>query len=152
MVSTVILVGLVVGLVAYLLTLGLASITVRRVFSYGAETPLDYTETITADNVLSYSLSVPTATTDQQVLIAVTLAAMKAYYIVSDKAITIETNATDATGGDTIVLVANQPIMWTTGSPAMTKHFTQNITTMYITNASGATATIEIRFARDATP
>lgn len=69
----------------------------------------------------------------------------------STAAVTVETNATDATGGNTITLAADVPLLWCTGAP-FTNPLTQDITIMYVTNSSGSSATINMRFVQDGTP
>lgn len=97
-------------------------------------------------------LSVANGATDTQIALGgVDVSQVVSVWMHSTKAITIETNATDATGGNTITLVADVPLSWCTGAP-FTNPLTQDITTAYVTNASGAAATINIRIVQDATP
>jgi len=63
------------------------------------------------------------------------------FYIESSLDIQIETNAIDAAGGNTLVLRANEPYVWHTTSYDSFL-FTEDIATMYITNSTGATATL----------
>ena len=75
----------------------------------------------------------------------------RSIWIESDYAVTLETNAVDATGGNTIVLVANEPYLWWDGS-VIVNLITLDVTTLYITNASGSEAAVKIRVLQDATP
>lgn len=94
--------------------------------------------------------SVPDSTTDQAVNIALDVSAIASIYIVSTQALTIETNS--ATVPDnTITLVANVPYIWHTGS-YFTNLLTVDVTVLYLTNASGAAATFNLRCVQDATP
>jgi hypothetical protein len=73
-------------------------------------------------------------------------------YIKSTAAVTLETNANDATGGNTLVLAANIPYVWYTGKEDASI-FTEDIeTTIYATNASGSAASINFVFVQDSTP
>ena len=88
--------------------------------------------------------------TDVQVTIAIDVSAVKAFYIVSDRAITLETNS----GGspvNTIALLAGIPYFWHT-SMYDTFKLTTDVTAMFFTNASGATAAVKVRVLQDPTP
>lgn len=74
-----------------------------------------------------------------------------ACYLASDKAVTLETNATDATGGNTITLAADVPYMWNTGSPDTLK-LTADVTKIYVSNASGSAATVQALIVQDGSP
>ena len=108
----------------------------------GSGIQLEKTITSTASGVaLIDGEQVTTATTDGPVNFDLDVSACVSFFLVSDQAITIETNATDATGGNTMVLRANEPYAWHTNSKDSFL-FTEDIAIMYVTNASGATATI----------
>lgn len=96
------------------------------------------------------SESIPTASTDADIVIAIDVSAVKAFFIVSSAAITVETND-GSSPDDTLTLVAGQPYIWHTGSYDSFL-LTADVTVLYITNASGSTADIEIRVLQDATP
>lgn len=65
-------------------------------------------------------------------------------------AIKIETNATDATGGNTINVPAGG-MSWMEGD-VLPCPFTQDVTKLYITDMGGAANSVKIRVLRDATP
>lgn len=110
------------------------------------------TDTALADGEKSYDGTIATATTDQAVTITCVRAKLQALAILSDKVVKIETNAVDATGGSTIDLVANVPKIWSLALDGLTNcPFGEDVTVMYITNTSGATATIKIRILEDVT-
>lgn len=69
----------------------------------------------------------------------------------STAAVTIETNATDASGGNTITLAADVPLLWCTGAP-FTNPLTNDVTRVYITNSSGTSANVTLRAVQDGTP
>lgn len=94
-------------------------------------------ETITGDQEINTEVQIPANTTDYEVNIDFPHAAVLAAVLKSDKAVTVETNATDATGGDTVALAANKARFYRSGvDPAGAKIFTADVTKFYITNAT----------------
>ena len=81
--------------------------------------------------------------------LVVDVSQIKACFIVSDQAITLEFN-NSTTGVPTIVLVAGVPYVWDTDS-YFTDLLATNITALYVTNASGALATFSLDFIIDPT-
>ncbi len=94
--------------------------------------------------------AVADAQTDKQITLSLDVSAVQAFYLVSDQAVTIETNNGSAPD-DTLVLVANVPYRWTTDSYDTFK-FTTDITALFVTNASGAAAAISLEAVVDPTP
>lgn len=84
-----------------------------------------------------------TGLTDAPLLWTLDVSQVQSIIILSDQDIKIETNAVDATGGNTLNLKANVPYIWTTDSYDTFK-LTEDVEIAYITNASGATATLKI--------
>jgi hypothetical protein len=109
------------------------------------------TVTIEADGETNRNLTVPASTTDFRTNIAIDVSEVKLLYIHSDVAVQIETNATDATGGNTVQIAANKPFLWYVGC-GWVLPLTTDVTDMYITNATGGIATIRIRLLIDETP
>ena len=71
--------------------------------------------------------------------------------MVSDKAITVETNSGSAPG-NTFTLVANEPVVWhENGGMAVNSFLAADITSLFVTNASGAAAQFQIRSLSDPT-
>lgn len=95
--------------------------------------------------------TIVTATTDGEIVFTCDVSAIKAIIILSDQNITFETNAADHAGGNILSLLANVPYVWTYDS-YFTNLLTADITKLYITNASGSTATLKILVLTDATP
>jgi hypothetical protein len=82
----------------------------------------------------------------------VDVSALVMVYIKSTQDVTIETNADDATGGNTLTLKADEPYIWWTAAP-FTNVLTADIATnVFVTNASGAAATVTMEFILDTTP
>lgn len=94
--------------------------------------------------------SVPDAATDQLVNISIDVSAIQMIYILSTQDITLETN-NGTTPDNTLALKANEPYIWWTGS-LFTNLLTIDITALYLTNASGAAATFDLRCVYDSTP
>jgi len=112
--------------------------------------------TVLASNSLSggrlqsLSESIADSETDKLVNFAVDVSQITALLIKSDQALTIETND-GSSPDDTLVLVADVPYVWHTNSYDTCK-FTTDITKLYVTNASGAAAQLEIECLSDPTP
>ncbi len=74
---------------------------------------------------------------------------LKGFYLVSSQDVTVKTNS-DSVPDDTFALLADQPIAWNELS-GLTNPVGTDITALYITNASGSTATIQFRTIFDPT-
>ncbi len=94
--------------------------------------------------------TVANSVTDQLLTLSLDVSAVKAFYIVSDQNITIETNNA-STPTDTINLVANRPYEWDTDSYDSFL-LTADVTAIYLTNASGSTATVYLEAVVDPSP
>jgi len=80
--------------------------------------------------------------TDQEIECALDVSKVKSFYLVSDQDVTFETN-NGAAADDTIALKADEPYVWHTNSYDSFLLDT-DVTAVFITNASGATATIHM--------
>lgn len=96
------------------------------------------------------SEEIATGQTDKLVVVAIDVSAVKSFYMVSDVAVTVETNSGSA-ADDTIALKAGVPYVWNTDSYDAFLLGT-DVTALYITNASGSTSHFELRCISDATP
>lgn len=103
------------------------------------------TYTGSGEAVVDESLAIGTNTL---VNIAVDVSEIESLCIVSNAAMTIKTNSSGAPD-DTITLVANVPVIWTTDSLEACP-LTVDVTKIYCTQA--ALATLKIRVLTDATP
>lgn len=108
-------------------------------------------KTITVESIVEKDLTIPDSTVDQEVVIALDVSAVSYFYIVSDQALTVETND-GSSPDDTLTLVANHPYLWTSDDYDTFLLDTADITALYLTNASGSTANVKIRAGQDATP
>lgn len=105
---------------------------------------------ITADGEEVRELTIPGATTDQQILIAFTMAALKSVFIKASGPCTLETNSSSAPD-DTFSLDSNSGVVW--DNQMLTDNpFTVNVTTMYVTTPSGDPVVLSIYALVDATP
>jgi hypothetical protein len=93
---------------------------------------------------------IPDESTDLEITFALDVSAIQAIFIKSDQAITIETNS-GAAPDDTLNLLANVPYVWSSDS-YFVNLLTTDITALFVTNASGATATLNIWVLVDPTP
>ncbi|MDZ4250311.1 MAG: hypothetical protein U0990_09510 [Candidatus Nanopelagicales bacterium] len=113
--------------------------------------------TKTAGNRNSFDEPIADAQTDKLVNVAIDVSALQSFYMVSDQAVTIETND-GTTPQETIVLKANEPLSWIKGSnqlggadyPAVP--FGGDVTAFFVTNASGSAAQLKIEILQDPTP
>jgi hypothetical protein len=94
--------------------------------------------------------TVATAETDYEINFDLDVSACKSFYLVSDQAVTFETNS-GAAPDNTISLRANEPYLWHTNAYDSFL-LTVDVTSVFITNASGATATIYCVALFDVTP
>lgn len=120
----------------------------RRVIVDGRE--IGGTKEIEGSGLKSVNESIADAQTDKQVNYTLDVSACKSFFMVSDQNITVETN-NGAAPVDTITLVADEPYYWNSDSYD-TFLLGTDVTALFITNASGAAATLEIESLEDATP
>jgi len=106
--------------------------------------------TVTADSEANYELAVADESTDLAANVAIDFSAVKLLYIVSDQDLTIETND-GSSPDDTLTLVANKPLVWFEDC-GYTNPLSADVTAVYLTNASGTDATLNIKVLQDATP
>lgn len=96
------------------------------------------------------SETVADSTTNLLMNIAIDVSAVTSFYMCSDKALTVKTNSSGSPD-NTIVLKANVPYIWNSDSYDTFK-LTADVTKIYVTNASGASAALEIHCLQDSTP
>lgn len=93
---------------------------------------------------------ITTATTDGLVALTLDQSALKSVFITSDVAVTLETNSGSA-ADDSFTLAAGQVISWAIGDAAACP-ITADVTALYVTNTSGSSANLKLRFLQDPTP
>jgi hypothetical protein len=127
--------------------------TITIQYSGGGLNPEPATITKSSSGRVQWQEDIATATTDGQVNCpTIDVSELVLLYINSTQDITIETNADDATGGNTLTLKANEPYVWWTSAPFVNVITEDIVTNVFITNTSGATATITFEAILDTTP
>ena len=107
-------------------------------------------ENTQAGVVLIDGEEVSTSETDYEINFDLEVSACKSFYLESDQDVTFETNS-GAAADDTIALKANEPYVWHVNAYDSFLLST-DVTSVFITNASGSTATIYCLALFDATP
>ena len=92
---------------------------------------------------------VPDATTNKQLFFAIDINALKVFSMQSTQDMTVYTNdAGTGTPQETFVLLADQPIIFETGIDSAI--FAGDVTSIYVTNASGTDGSLNVIAAIDA--
>lgn len=112
-----------------------------------------YSKEYTADAMDPRQIDVPDQTTDKQVNIAIDYSKLVNLFLVSDQDVTLETNnpGPEPAPDDTISLKANVVLNWNADS-YFDCPLTEDVTAIYITNASGAAAIVKMEVLQDSTP
>ena len=95
--------------------------------------------TLTGDHEYNYEIEDKTVGTETQVDMVIDVSTIESLCIEATTAMTLETNATNAAGGDTITLTANQAVVWNTrieSTLGTACPLTTDVTTLYVTNAA----------------
>lgn len=100
----------------------------------------------------SINEAVNDSVTDLEMIIAIDVSAIKHIYIKADVDMTLETND-GTTPTDTINLKANVPYIFNADIDAyFTNLLTADVTSIFMTNASGTDGTLELEVLTDPTP
>ena len=124
--------------------------TIRTLFSAAGGASLSGSVATVADAEDNRDIVVAGSTNDFAVALTLAVANLKSFYALSDKDVLIETNSSTVPP-NTLSLKAGIPYSWTAAG-ALTNPFTTNITSLFISNANPAAATVQLRIAQDATP
>lgn len=128
----------------------MATVNITTRVQAGGTEVISRTNTYSASGLIKVNEAIANGQTDKVVTFTADQSAMSAFWLMSDQIVTVETN-NGTTPTDTFVLTANEPLVWvSTGE--YTNPITADITAIYITNASGSTANVEIGVLQDATP
>lgn len=92
------------------------------------------------DVVAKMSESVVDATTDAEYLISLDVSKLQVFSMLSTQDMTVKTNSSGSPQ-ETFTLTAGAPVVWQVGDAAI---FAGDVTALYLTNASGATATFTL--------
>lgn len=104
----------------------------------------------TGSRIESLDENVADSATDDELAFNLDVSACKSFWIVSDQDVTVETND-GSTPDDTLNLLANKPYMWNEDSYDSFLLGT-DVTALFVTNSSGASARIQAEALTDATP
>lgn len=115
----------------------------------GGET-ITKTVSVTSDGEDNRDIDVPNPSTNLAVDFEVDVSQLKGLYIVSNKALTLKTNSSSSPQ-ETISLAADKPLTWVSGL-GNTLPFAGDVTSLFVSNASGAAAVLSIRMLFDSTP
>jgi len=126
----------------------MSTYNITRAWSMAGET-LSQVEQITAGSEIRIDESIPDESADLLVALALDVTQIKALHIEADQDLTLETND-GAAPDDTIALKADVPVQWTADG-GLTNPLGTDVTALYVTNASGAAATLRCRFLVDPT-
>jgi len=122
--------------------------TLTRGWGRGSE-KLEDSEEIDGDEPIELSISIPGASTDLALVLAIDVSQIMGLFLKCSRDILLETNSGSAPG-NTISLKAGKATIWSTNC-GLTNPFTVDITGLFVTLAAGEAATLELRFALDAT-
>lgn len=112
---------------------------------------IEKTNDYTAGAVQRLSESCP-GSTETELVIAIDVSEIKVLYINSTQDVTLNTNAADPGGTDTINLTANKPLVWTSDSYYANPLITGDVTSIFIDVAGATAATFDLRVMTDPTP
>lgn len=112
---------------------------------------LTYVNTFTGGLGTKLDEAVADSETDKQIVVAIDVSEIASLFLVSDQDVTVETNS-GSSPDDTISLKADRPLTWNDADGYYSCPLTVDVTSLFITNASGSTANIKGRFVTDPTP
>lgn len=102
------------------------------------------------DAVDLVNIAVPAPSTNLAVALSIDVSELKYLYIVADQVLTLKTNST-GTPANTIVLVAGLPLIWVHNYYYSNPLAAADVTILYVTNASGTAATLQLIALEDPT-
>lgn len=124
--------------------------TIRTSVDIGGQ-QISSQKTYSGEGGCGITVSVPDESTDLQVVLAIDVSQVTSIIIQADGGdLTIETN-NGTTPDDTLAIVDGSPYIWNTDSLDTLK-LTADVTSLYVTNASGAAVTLQVDVVYDATP
>lgn len=123
--------------------------TIKKTWSRGAAS-ITSSNTYSGTGQVSIDENIDDGETVLEITFALDISEIASVYLVSDQIITIKTNSSGAPD-DTFVLAAGVPLVWTDDGE-FANPFSADITSIFIANASGSTARLQIEAVTDATP
>lgn len=141
---------LVIALAALVILAGISH-TLTLSWSRSGET-ISQTVTITDSGELNRDFTVGASTNDVQVECPIDVDKVKSLYIHSDETVTFEFNDNAGAQGS-FTVTADVPIVFCTGCGwDLADLLPADVTSFYVSNAGGSTATVKIRIVEDNTP
>ena len=107
--------------------------------------------TISCEEIIDFDFTLTSAQVDKQIDMVFAYARLKCIQVTTDKNMKIETNATDASGGNTINVSSATGFDWDSVSGAVCP-FTADVATAYFTNLISSSCTGRVRIGYDNTP
>jgi hypothetical protein len=123
--------------------------TLTLAYSRGGES-IAKSVALTTEGEQNVDVVVPGSTSDVQVQMNLTVARLALVFITSDQTVTLETNSSSAPA-EALTVTADKPLIWYTGC-GWVNPFATNVTAIYLSRGSAGDATVNLRFAYDATP
>ena len=120
-------------------------------YSSDAGTITNTTDSYNADGEVNYDGTVSASTTNEEIDVNVVVANVKSFVMFSTQDMTVKTNSTTSPAV-TLALVASKQLVWTTDHLEANPLGSGTITKLYVTNATGSTATFKFRALADVTP
>ncbi len=118
----------------------------------GAGDSLSATETYSDEAIEDLDITILDAVSDQEVVVDWVNTRLAVLVISSDQEITVESND-GTTPDDTATVKANAPLIFKRDGSAQTNPFASlDVAKLFLTNASGSTATVKIKVLKDVTP
>jgi hypothetical protein len=104
----------------------------------------------TAGQEINIDETIADTTTDGLVALAIDVSQLESAFILSDQDLTLETNSGSAADA-TISLKANEPLIWRKATYFVNPFGSTDVTALYVTNASGSSASLRARLLIDPT-
>ncbi len=127
--------------------------TLTETWTEGTKT-VSQTNNYTDEASVSLDVAVDDGATDQESTYTLDISELKAFYMVADQDMTVETNAANGSV-DVFGLIAGEPMVWTSireHATRMPNPFSTDVTALFLTNASGTNGTFKLRELHDTTP
>lgn len=106
---------------------------------------------VTSGSGINISEEVADSSSNVAIAFAAVRAKLKSLFMVCDQALTVETNS-GSSPADSFELLANKPVVWYEGcGVAVNTFLSTDITGLFVTNASGFDATLQIKAVIDPT-
>ncbi len=122
-------------------------------YTYSASNDANLSGSIaqTGDGSFSLTIALPTPTTNQEVDVSWTNTNLKSLFMLSDQTVTVKSNSSGAPD-NTVTVTANVPAVFQASSGQTNPFLAANVVKLYVTNASGTAATLQLRILVDSTP